>query len=430
MRYEIYIGLRYLLSRRKDRSISVITWISICGVMIGVVALIVSTSLMNGFRDNLRKAITGSLPHVTVFGVQGGATEIEKLQERIMRHSEVRHTAPHIYQQAMIIGDELPKGALIRGIDPEREFQVTEIASFLRQEIYPPEPPSPEEQQGIARDILSRLSYERSGDAKKSDGIILGASLAKGLGVILGDTVKLISSETRMTPVGDVPRAKILEVIGIFESGISGYDEVLAFVDYHLVQRIYDMGERVTGIGVSIADPVEATRVAAELQEDLKLYIVNDWASENKSIFQLMKLEKLALFIVLALIVLVAAFNIISSLTMLVLEKTKEIAILKSLGATDRSVLSIFMLQGVMIGVFGTFFGLLLGLSICWVLLNFNIVEIPPGVYPGGNRIPVSIEWSEIGVIALTSFAICFLVTLIPAWKAVRIQPAVALQYE
>ena len=430
MRYEMFIGLRYLLSRRKDRSISVITWISICGVMIGVVALIVSTSLMNGFRDNLRKAITGSLPHITVFGVLGGASQIEKLQRRIAQHAEVQHTSPHIYKQAMIVGDELPKGALIRGIDPDREIHVTEIASYLREQVYPLEPPTPEEQDRISQNLLSRLSYQRSPDEKKSDGVILGASLAQGLGVILGDTVKLISSETRMTPVGDVPRAKKLEVIGIFESGISGYDEVLAFVDYRLVQKIYNMGEQVTGIGVSIVDPVEATRVAAELREDLKLYIVNDWASENKSVFQLMKLEKLALFIVLALIVLVAAFNIISSLTMLVLEKTKEIAILKSLGATDRSVLSIFMLQGVMIGVFGTCFGLLLGLGICWVLLNFNIVEIPPGVYPGGNRIPLSIEWPEIGIIALTSFVICFLVTLVPAWKAVRIEPATALQYE
>ena len=430
MRYEMFIGLRYLLSRRKDRSISVITWISICGVMIGVVALIVSTSLMNGFRDNLRKAITGSLPHITVFGVLGDTSEIEQLEERITRHAEVQHTAPHIYKQALVVGDDLPKGALIRGIDPDREIHVTEIASYLREQIYPPEPPTPEEQDRISRNILSRLSYERSRDGKTSDGVILGASLAQGLGVFLGDSVKLISSETRMTPVGDVPRAKKLEVIGIFESGISGYDEVLAFVDYRLVQKIYNMGEQVTGIGVSIVDPVDATRVATELKEDLKHFIVNDWASDNKSIFQLMELEKLALFIVLALIVLVAAFNIISSLTMLVLEKTKEIAILKSLGATDRSVLSIFMLQGVMIGVFGTCFGLLLGLGICWFLLNFNVVEIPPGVYPGGNRIPLSIEWMEIGIIALTSFAICFLVTLVPAWKAVRIEPAAALQYE
>ena len=429
MRYEIYIGLRYLLSRRKDRSVSFITWISIGGVMLGVVALIVSTSLMNGFRDNLRKSIIGSLPHVTVYGVEGGKEAIEQLQQRILQHPEVSHTAPYIYKQALLAGTDLPKGTLLRGIDPQKEIHVTEIASFLRHEIDPEASPSEEEQAQIAQNILARLSWEDSKRQRKPAGVILGSALAQGLGVVPGDSVKLISSETRMTPVGDVPRAKKMEVVGIFESGISGYDEVLAFVDYRLAQKIYNMEEAVSGIGVRVNDPEQATQTAQALQDDLKMVFVNDWASENKSIFQLMKLEKLALFIVLALIVLVAAFNIISSLTMLVLEKTKEIAILKALGSTDRSILSIFMLQGVMIGVFGTLFGLAVGLGICATLLNFNIIEIPPG-YPGGNRIPLSVEWLEIALIALVSFLICFVVTIFPAFKAVRIEPAQALQYK
>ncbi|MBF0278353.1 MAG: ABC transporter permease [SAR324 cluster bacterium] len=432
----MYIGLRYLLSRRKDRSISFITWISIGGVMLGVVALIVSTSMMNGFRDNLRKSILGALPQVTVFGGAAESTEIEALAEQIAQHPEVLHTAPYIYKQAMLAGETLPKGALIRGIDPEREIHVTEIGSFLRDEVYPLEAPSLEEQALISKRILSRLSYTRSQKNKQKAGIILGAALAQGLGVVPGDRVKLISSETKMTPVGDVPRAKELEVIGIFELGISGYDEVLAFVDYKLVQRIYNMKDSVTGIGVNISDPEIAPIVAAELQDSLNasgrqdFYLVSNWASENKNIFRLMKLEKLALFVGLTLIVLVAAFNIISSITMMVLEKTKDIAILKSLGATDRSVLSIFMLQGVLIGICGTAFGVFLGLSICWVLINFNIVDIPPGVYPGGNRVPMSIVWQEIGITAFISFLICFLVTIIPALKAARIEPAQALQYE
>lgn len=430
MRYEIYIGLRYLLSRRKDRSISFITWISICGVMLGVTALIVSTSLMNGFRDNLRKSIIGSLPHVSVGGLLAGKADIEALEQQIRKHPRVLHTSPHIYRQAMIAGNELPKGALIRGIDPQKEIHITEIASFLRKEIYPQALPSVEEQAQMAREILARLSDTQARAKQQPAGVILGAALAQGLGVVPGDSVKLISSETRMTPVGDVPRAKKLVVIGIFESGISGYDEVLAFVDYRLVQRIYNMGEEITGIGVRLDDPEVATEVAADLQEELKLLVVNDWASDNRGLFQLMKWEKLALFLVLTLIVLVAAFNIISSMTMLVLEKTKDIAILKSLGATDRSILEIFMLQGVMIGVFGTLFGVSLGLGICGILLNFDILEIPRGVYPGGNRIPLSIEWLEIGVTAFISFLICFLVTVFPAFKAVRIEPAQAIQYE
>ncbi len=436
MRYEIYVGLRYLLSRRKDRSISLITWISICGVMLGVVALIVSTSMMNGFRDNLRKSILGALPQVTVFGGEQGTAEIKELERRISKHPDVLHTSPYIYKQAMLTGETVPKGALIRGIDPERETDVTEIASFLREEVYPLEPPSPEKQALISKKILARLSYTNSRKNKEKAGVILGAALAQGLGVVPGDRVRLISSETKMTPVGDVPRAKELEVIGIFELGISGYDEVLAFVDYQLVQRIYNMEDSVTGIGVTISDPEQAPEIAADLQKSLNasdkqaFYLVGNWASENKNIFRLMKLEKLALFVGLALIVLVAAFNIISSITMMVLEKTKDIAILKSLGATDRSILSIFMLQGVLIGICGTAFGVILGLGICWVLLNFNIVDIPPGVYPGGNKIPLSIVWFEIGITALISFMICFLVTIIPSLKAARIEPVQALQYE
>ena len=429
MSYETFIGKRYLFSPRKDRSISIITWISIGGVALGVVALIVSTSVMNGFRTNLRNAVTGSLPHVTVFTWDDAMEKYSELQKRLIKHPDVKSTAPYIFKQALLTGRKKPKGALLRGIDPIQEKDVTRIASYLRDEVYG-FTPSSEQQKKISDRLLKRLSYEVTKHNHMKDGIILGAKLARQLEAEVGDSVKLVSSEQRMTPIGDVPRIKKLEVIGIFESGISGYDEVLAFIDYRLLQKIYGMETKITGLGIRINDPENAPDIAEELSKFSEDYIVGNWADENKSIFQVMKIEKIGLFLILSLIIVVAAFNIISSLVMLVLEKSREIAILKAIGAKDSGIRRIFFFQGLVIGSLGTIGGVLLGLSICWGLMNFDIIDIPPGVYPGGNRIPVLIDWFDVALATFSSFTICILVTLYPATKASRLNPVDPLRYE
>ena len=430
MGYELFVGKRYLLSPRSDRSISMITWISIGGVALGVIALIVSTSVMNGFRSNLRDAVTGSLPHITLFSWDEEIGAYNSLKKKVLEHPEVVAASPYVYKQALITGKKKPKGALLRGIDPQKEPSVTRISSYLRESIYSLGPLEKEEQRRLADSILGRLSHPKANAEKIPDGIILGASLAQQLDVRIGDTVKVISSEQRMTPIGDVPRVKKLEVIGIFESGISGYDEVLAFADYRLVQKIFRMGKEVSGLGVSIRDPETASEMASELQQLATGFLSSNWADENKSLFQVMKLEKIGLFLILTLIIVVAAFNIISSLIMLVAEKSKEIAILKSLGATDGSVRRIFVFQGVVIGLTGTVVGVILGLALCWVLGTFNIIDIPPGVYPGGNRIPVLIDWYDVGLTTICSFLICMLVTIYPSSKAARMNPVDPLRYE
>ena len=429
MKYEYFVGKRYLFSPLKDRSISVITWISICGVALGNIALISSTSIMNGFRENLRKSVTGSLPHITMFAWEDNMNDADAMAAKVKSNPHVVGAAPYIFKQALITGLKQPKGALLRGIDPNQEANVTSVASFLRESVYSL-PPSVDAQKIISEQTLKRLSYTESQANKQRAGIILGATLAQNLNVKVGEDVKLISSEQRMTPFGDMPRVKTLEVIGIFESGISGYDEVLAFVDYRLVQKIYNMGNSVTGIGIKLDDPELAPEVAKELQDMTFTYLVSNWADENKSLFQVMKLEKLGLFLILTLIVIVAAFNIISSLIMLVVEKHGEIAILKSLGASDKSIRKIFMAQGVTIGTIGTVAGVCLGLLNCWVFKTFNIIDIPPGVYPGGDRIPVLINWFDVGLTALCSFMICSLVTIYPATKAAKVKPVDALRYE
>ena len=430
MSYEVSVGKRYLVSRRSTRTISVITWISISGVALGVVALVVVTSVMNGFRDNLRKAIIGALPHVTVSGWEGGIYDHESLLDKARENPDVIAAAPYIYKQALIGSPEHSKGALIRGIDTDLEPFVTEIGSFVKTEIYEYPERTVEEQAAISKKIMDRLNFSKSREAGLKGGIVLGAQLAMSLDAQIGSIVQLISSEQRMTPIGDVPRVKKLEVVGIFESGISGYDEVLAFVDYRWVQRIYDMTGRVSGIGVRIEEAERAPEIAETLKKELDPYLVSNWADENKGIFQVMKLEKIGLFLILAVVVLVAAFNIISSLVMMVIEKSKEIAILKSIGATDGSIRQIFMYQGILVGTVGTVFGVSIGLFICWLLMTFNIIPIPPGVYPGGNRIPVSISWPEIGFTAFSSFMICLLVTIYPATIAAKVNPVEALRNE
>ena len=429
MRYETFIGKRYLFSPRQDRSISVITWISIGGVALGVVALIVSTSVMNGFRTNLRNAVTGSLPHITIFAWDDAMVNYSGLQKRIDAHPEVNGVAPYIFKQALLTGRKKPKGALLRGIDPQQEANVTRIASYLRDEVYG-FTPSPEDQELISVRLLERLSHPEASKKNLKDGIILGAKLARQLEVNVGDSVKLVSSEQRLTPIGDVPRIKKLEVIGIFESGISGYDEVLAFIDYRLLQKIYSMQNKITGLGVRIGDPENAPDIADDLADLSENYIIGNWADENKSIFQVMKIEKIGLFVILSLIIVVAAFNIISSLIMLVLEKSREIAILKAIGAKDSGIRRIFFFQGLVIGSLGTIGGVLVGLAICWILMSFDIIDIPPGVYPGGNRIPVLIDWFDVVIATVASFTICILVTLYPASKASRLNPVDPLPYE
>ena len=296
----------------------------------------------------------------------------------------------------------------------------------MRDEVYG-FAPSPEKQALISARLLKRLSHPEARSKRLKDGIILGAKLARQLEANVGDSVKLVSSEQRMTPIGDVPRIKKLEVIGIFESG---YDEVLAFIDYRLLQKIYRMGNHITGLGVSISDPENAPEISLELAELSEDYIVGNWADENKSIFQVMKLEKIGLFLILSLIIVVAAFNIISSLIMLVLEKSREIAILKALGAKDSGIRKIFFFQGLVIGSLGTIGGVLVGLAICWALMTFEIIDIPAGVYPGGNRIPVLIDWLDVALATVASFTICILVTLYPATKASRLNPVDPLRYE
>ncbi len=419
--YELFVALRYFRSPRKDHSISIITWVSMIGVALGVAALIIAISLMNGFRDNLQRSIIGSLPHINIYGVIDNIANSPEMNQKILEHEGVLAVSPYIVKQTLLMSKQESLGTLIRGIDPVHELDVTDIALFVRQDLSLLEELDEEQQLEMGTQIVHSL---------KDGGIILGARIARKLNVNTGDFVRLVSSQERLTPLGSVPRLKQIEVIGIFESGISGYDETLSFVDYQLIQTLYQIPNHVSGLGIRIEHVEQAPDIAQKLQKSFPRFLTSNWASDNQSIFQVMKLEKIGLFLLLSLIIVVVSFNILSSLTMLVLEKSKEIAILKSIGATDRSIGVIFMLQGALIGWIGSLSGLLLGLLAAWVLMNFQIIDVPAGVYPGGGKIPIALYFDEVAWIVLSAFSICFFATLYPANKAARLLPAESLRYE
>jgi lipoprotein-releasing system permease protein len=416
VRIESFIGLRFLWSPRQDRAVSVITWISGVGVMLGVAALIVTISVMNGFRTNLLITVSGTTAHVRLLPQEGVLTaqaEAELLA-RIQAVPGVEAVAPYLSRQAFLRVEGQFRAVQVRGIDPTLEPQVTELARFIHGDRF-----------SDAESPQTLLQGLRSAPGGGS-GILLGAQVARSLGLLVGDDVQIISPVQRQTPIGPVPLIKRLRVVGLVETGLGGTDDVLAFVDYRIAQHLFRL-DGVAGLAVRTADPLGID--ALDWQRRFPRLRVLTWAQENKNVFQVMRLEKLGLFVIMTLIIVVSFFNIISSLVMLVLEKRKEIGVLKSLGATDGMVRKIFLMQGFWIGTLGTLSGLTLGLLTCWVLATFDIVRLPQGVFPLANRLPVQVEVWDLLAITAASYVICLTVTLFPATQAARVHPVDSLRH-
>ena len=410
MRYELYISLRYLKAKRKQIFISVITILSIGGVSLGVMALVVVLSVMSGFEDDLKTKILGTNAHLVILQHGSPMRDYREVIRRVEGIQGVIATTPFIFSQAMLTSENNVHGIILRGIDPNTAGGVINIESTLKKG--------------------SVESLKREDGSSGRPGILLGKELAQMLGVMLDDTVVVVSPTGALAPLGSGPPMKKFRVSGIFDSGMYEYDTSLAYISLSSAQKFLAMDDAVSGVEVRVQDIYGVKRVAQSIQKALGFpFWTKDWMQMNKSLFSALKLERTVMFIILVLIVLVAAFGIVSSLIMVVMEKNKDIAILKSMGATAKSVTRIFIFQGLMIGVVGTILGLIGGYGICILLAKYQFISLPSDVYYI-SRLPVKMNGIDFILVALSAIGISFLATLYPSWQAARLDPAEALRYE
>jgi lipoprotein-releasing system permease protein len=413
-RFELLIGRRYLRSGRGNRFISFISVISMVGVAIGVAVLIVVLSVMNGFEQELRTRILSLTSHATISAFGAGLADWKQMAERIESHAEVQGAAPYIEAQGLLAAGEHTSGAMIIGVLPDEEAKVADISSKM--------------QSGRFEDL-----------APGEYGIVLGAELAKSLDVQPGERVIVVTPIRRMTPLGVVPRMRPFKVQGIFAAGMYEYDRNLAYIHLEDAARLYRLDDKVSGIRLKLADMFAAPKTVRELALSLggEGYYIDDWTRKHANFFRSIQLTKTVMFVILLLVVGVAAFNIVSTLVMVVKEKQSDIAILRTIGASPNSILAIFSSQGMAIGLIGTLSGIALG-----VLISFNLEALVHGLEAVlGTRfmdaqvyymsdLPASVQWSDVLKISLTAFGLCCLSTLYPAWRAARTQPAHALRHD
>lgn len=412
--YELFVGLRYTRAKRRNHFISFISLVSILGIALGVTALITVTSVMNGFEKEMRERIVGASSHATVTAFGDPLEDWQAVADVATANDEVIGAAPYVEGQVMLVHAGRSTGALVRGVLPEQEGAVSELADKL-------------EQSESLDDSLQAGEF----------GILLGADLAAYLGAIAGDKVMVITPEASVTPMGFVPRIKRFTVTGVFRFGMFQFDRNLAVMHATDSAKLFKMGEGFSGVRLKLADTGRAPLVANELRDDFgfDLY-VSDWTQQNANYFLAVKMEKTMMFIILSMIVAVAAFNIISTLVMLVQDKQSDIAILRTQGASPSSVMFIFIVQGTLIGVVGTVAGLIGGISLA---SNIDVVVpfieqftgpvLNPEVYYI-DEMPSDLRQSDVIKVGIMSFGLSLLATLYPAWRASRTDPAAALAYE
>ncbi|MEJ5299762.1 MAG: lipoprotein-releasing ABC transporter permease subunit [Thermodesulforhabdaceae bacterium] len=410
--FEWFVGLRYFRARKRQGLLSLITVISIAGVAVGVMALIVVLAVMNGFQSDLRERILGATAHVVVRSLHGSIPDYESVINEINSLPGIRITSPFIYLQGLLSSGGRSTGAVIRGVDVHKDRSEMIAKNLIMGRI----------------DDIENTSL--SGKELTTPGIILGVELAKQLNLHLNDVVNILVPSGRITPMGQVPRSRAYRVVGLFQSGVYDYDQTFAFISLREAQQLSGMTDRIMGIEIWLLDADDASRVASMIQEKLGYsYWVRDWMQMNRNLFSALKLEKTAMFIILTLIVLVAAFNIVSSLIMLVMDKSKDIAIMKAMGATASRIRRVFMLVGLFIGICGTILGLVGGFILCGILKRYHFIELPKDIYYISN-LPVKIEFWDVFFVCLAAIIISFGATIYPAHQAAKLDPVEALRYE
>jgi lipoprotein-releasing system permease protein len=413
LQYELFIGLRYTRAKRRNHFISFISAVSMLGIALGVAALITVLSVMNGFQKEVRARILSVVSHVQITGPGGQLAQWQRVADAAQRNPGVVAAAPYVNGQAMLVNEATARGALVRGVDPALEGRVAEVATKV---------------------VAGRLDALVPGEF----GIVLGADLARGLRLYPGDRVTVIAPQGLVTPAGVVPRLRSFRVVGLFEVGHYEYDSGLALMHIADAQRLFQLGEEVSGVRLKLADLFESRRVARELYRDAGGdLLISDWTRSHANFFRAVEIEKTMMFIILMLIVAVAAFNVVSTLVMAVTDKQADIAILRTLGATPGSIMQVFMVQGVLIGVVGTLIGVAGGIALA---LNIDVVVpflerlfrlkfLSPEVY-FINDLPSDLRSADVIAVTAVALVLSLVATIYPSWRASRVRPAEALRYE
>jgi lipoprotein-releasing system permease protein len=406
--FEWFVGLRYLRAKHKHGFISLISLISVAGVTVGVIALIVVLAVYSGFTEGLRDQILGVNSHIIVQQLGGSINNYPLARDRVLTVKDVTGATPYLYAQTLISGTGGGSGIVLRGIDPVTAENVV----------------------GLSRQMVHGSIHDLEQDREvRVPNVILGKQLANELRVGVDDRVRLISPSGPLTPMGIIPKVKTCRVSGIFETGMFEYDSTLAYMSLINVQSFLELGDVAHGIEVAVSKNAlgKADLIAKSITEKLGPgFIAKDWMMMNSNLFAAFKLEKIGMFIAMTLIILVAALNIISALVMVVMEKSKDIAILKSMGATSGSIMKIFFLQGLVIAIAGTTLGVTGGLVLCELLSHYQFIELPSNVYPM-TTLPIKVLPLDVTIIALSSIVITLLATLYPSWKASTVHPAEVL---